>query len=164
MAKASKESIIKEELSLSLKICDWVAKYSIYAAIFLIPIFFLPWTADVLDFNKQALLLLLVFISILGFLSKILISGKFEIKKSVMHIVAGVLFLVYLLATLFSVYRYGSFWGQPQQVSESLLTLMCFLLFYFLVSNTFSKKEILTSAIVLCFSAMLAELISIFQL
>ena len=153
-----------KESSLVLRICDWVIKYSIYAAIFLMPIFFLPWTTDVLDFNKQALLLLLTFISLFAFLLKILISSKFEIKKSAMHIVAGVLLLVYLLATIFSSYRYGSFWGMPQQISESMLTVICLLLFYFLVSNIFSKKEILTSAIILSFSAIIAELIGVFQL
>jgi len=163
----AKESIVSEHVgksSLIIKICDWVAKYSIYAAIFLIPIFFLPWTADVLDFNKQILLLLLVFISTFAFLSKILISGRFEIKWSVMHIVAGILFLVYLLATIFSVYKYGSFWGQPQQISESMLTLICLLSFYFLVSNIFSRKEILISGIILCFSAVVTELIGVLQL
>ena len=95
---------------------------------------------------------------------KILISGKFEIKKSFMHIVAGILFLVYLLATIFSVYKYGSFWGHAQQASESMLTVACLLFFYFLVSNIFSKKDILISAIVLSFSAIIAELIGVFQL
>jgi len=153
-----------KESSLMLRICDWVTKYSIYAAIFLMPIFFLPWTTDVLDFNKQFLLLLLVFVSVFALLLKILISGKFEIKKSYIHIVAGVLFLAYLLATIFSSYRYGSFWGIPQQASESMLTVMCLLLFYFLVSSIFSKKEILTSAIIFSFSAIIAELIGVFQL
>ena len=51
MAKIAKESYIVNEVSWAIKICDWVTKYSIYVAIFLMPIFFLPWTADVLDFN-----------------------------------------------------------------------------------------------------------------
>ena len=81
LIEKSKESIT-ERSSLALKICDRVAKYAIYIAIFLIPIFFLPWTADVLDFNKQALLLVLIFVSLFAFLSKILISGKFEINDA----------------------------------------------------------------------------------
>ena len=95
---------------------------------------------------------------------KILISGKLQINKSPMNIVACALFLVYLLATIFSTYRYGSFWGQPQQASESMLTVACLLLFYFLVSNIFSRKDILTSAIILSFSAIVAELIGVLQL
>jgi len=153
-----------KESSLALKICDWMAKYSIYIAIFLMPIFFLPWTTDVLDFNKQALLLLLVFVSLFASLIKILVSGKFEVKKNPMNIVAGVLFLIYLLATVFSSYRYGSFWGMPLQASESLLTLSCLLIFYFLVSNVLSKKDIFISTIILSFSAIIAEIVGVLQL
>ena len=163
MSKIVKESFAKES-SLALKICDWIAKYSIYIAIFLIPVFFLPWTADVLDFNKQAVLLIFVFISLFSYLLKVLISGKIELKMNNMHVVAGVLFLAYLLSTIFSSYKFGSFWGQPQQISESFLTLICLLVFYFLVSNIFSKKEILISSVVLCFSAIVAELLGVLQL
>lgn len=150
--------------SLVLRLCDFVTKYSIYAVVFLVPIFFLPWTTDVLDFNKQSLVLVLVFVSFFATMLKILVLGKFELKKSFMHIVAGILFLVYLLATVFSISGHGSFWGQPQQVSESMLTLVSLLLFYFLVSNVFSKKEIFTSVVILSFSAVIAQLIGIFQL
>ena len=122
-----------KEQSLVLKICDWIARYSIYAAIFLMPIFFLPWTSDVLDFNKQTLLILLGFVALFAWMLKVLISGKFELHMSKMHIAVGAVFLVYLLATLFSVNRYGSFWGWPQVTAESLLTLTSFLVFYFLV-------------------------------
>ena len=153
-----------KEGSLTLRICDWFLKYSIYTAIFLMPIFFLPWTADVLDFNKQALLILLGFIALFAWMLKVLISGKFELNVSKMHIVVGVLFLIYLLATLFSVNKYGSFWGWPQITSESMLTMIGLVIFYFLISNTFSKKNILTGAIVFSISALIAEILGIFQL
>lgn len=153
-----------EKESFILRACDSITKYSIYALIFLVPIFFLPWTTDVLDFNKQALLVLLVFISLFALMLKILISGKFEITKSRIHIVAGALFLMYLLATIFSVNRYGSFWGQPQQVSESLLTAICLLIFYFIVSNIFTKKDIFTSILIIACSAIVAQLVGVSQL
>ena len=120
-----------------LKLCDIVTKYSIYVLVFLMPIFFLPQTTGILGFNKQAILILLVFVSFFALMLKVLISGRVEINKSFVHIAAGALFLVYLLATIFSVYRYGSFWGLPQQISESMITVICLLVFYFLVSNIF---------------------------
>jgi len=153
-----------KESSLMLRICDWVTKYSIYAAIFLVPVFFLPWTAEVLDFNKQTLLLLLAIVALFSWMLRVLISGKFEVNVSKIHIVVAVLFLVYLLSTIFSVNRYGSFWGWPQASSESLLTLLSVIIFYFLVSNVFSKRNIFISAVILSFSAVLVELIGILQL
>jgi len=152
------------EKSLILRVCDFVTKYSIYTLIFLVPLFFLPWTTDVLDFNKQALLIVLVFLSLFASMLKILVSGRLEIKRSAMHIVVGVLFIVYLLATVFSVFGRGSFWGQPQQAVGSLITITCFVFLYFLVSNFFSKKDIFISVIALSLSAVIAEFIGIFQL
>ncbi len=155
---------MKKGSSLIIGICDWVMKYSIYTAIFLTPIFFLPWTAEVLDFNKQALLILLGFLAIFAWMLKSLISNKFEINLSKIQIIVGVLFLIYLFSTLFSINKQGSFWGWPSSTSESLLSLIIFIIFYFLVSNVFSKKNILVSTIVLLVSAFIAELFGFLQL
>lgn len=155
---------MSKESSGVIKICNWLIKYSIYASLFLVPIFFLPWTADVLDFNKQTLIIILGFVALFAWMLKVLISGKFEINPSKMHIVVGVLFLVYLLATLFSLNKYGSFWGWPQSSSDSLLSLIIFAIFYFLISNVFSKQNILTGVMVFFVSAVIAEIIGIFQL
>ncbi len=153
-----------KESSITLRVCDFITKYSIYALIFLVPIFFLPWTSEILDFNKQILLVLLVFISLFAVMLKILVSGRFEVKKSWMNLVIGVSLVIFSLSTVFSVFRYGSFWGQPQQMSESLVAVLAFSLFYFLVSNIFSKKEIFTSVTILFISALIAEIIGILQL
>jgi len=153
-----------EKESFVLRACDFIAKYSIYAAIFLMPIFFLPWTTDVLDFNKQALLILLACVALFAWMIKVLISGKLEINVNKMHVVVGILFVVYLLATIFSINNYGSFWGWPQSSSESLLSLIGLVIFYFLVSNTFSKENIFTGIAIFSTSALIAEIIGVFQL
>lgn len=153
-----------KEPSFALRICDWVAKYSIYALIFLMPIFFLPWTSDVLDFNKQALLLVLGSVALFAWMLRVLVSGKLEITISKIHVVVGVVFLISLFATIFSVNKYGSFWGWPQSSSESLLSFIGLLIFYFLISNILSKKDILSSVIIFSVSALIAEVIGVFQL
>ena len=43
-----------------------ISKWTIYLAVFLLPVFFLPWTVNVLDFNKQALLLVLSILIFFG--------------------------------------------------------------------------------------------------
>lgn len=146
------------------RVCDIITKYSVYVSVFLIPIFFLPWTADVLDFNKQTLLLLLVFVGVLSWMIKILISGKVEFNPSKLYIAVAVFLLAGILSTIFSLYRYGSFWGWPQLTSESALSLILVSLLYLLVSSAFSKKDIYTSAVILSLSAMIAEIIGILQL
>jgi tetratricopeptide (TPR) repeat protein len=128
------------------------------------PIFFLPWTSDVLDFNKQALLLVLGSVALFAWMLRVLVSGKLEITISKIHVVVGVVFLISLFATIFSVNKYGSFWGWPQSSSESLLSFIGLLIFYFLISNILSKKDILSSVIIFSVSALIAEVIGVFQL
>ena len=147
-----------------VKTCEKISKVSIYLLAFLLPIFFLPWTSNVLDFNKQALLIVLVFVSLFAWLLKILISGKLKINLNLVHIPIIVLFLVYLVSTIFSAWRYGSFWGWPQITAESLITLLGFVLLYFLVVNIFEKREVFHLITMLLFSCFLAIAFGTLQL
>ena len=144
--------------------CDKVSKISIYVLVFLLPILFLPWTANVLDFNKQAVLILLVFISIFAWMSKILISGRASFNFSLVHMPIILLFLVYAVSTAFSLWRYGSFWGWPGLTSESLITLLALVLLYFLIVNVFRRKEIFHLIFCLILSGFLAVIYEILQL
>jgi len=146
------------------KTYDKIAKFGLYFLTFLLPILFLPWTANVLDFNKQALLIITVFISFSAWMFKVLISGRINFKISLIHLPVIFLFLVYLLSAIFSLWPYGSFWGWPQPVSESLFSLLGLVLFYFLVVNIFEKKEIFNLLFVFSLSLFLAMLFGIFQL
>jgi tetratricopeptide (TPR) repeat protein len=147
-----------------IETCDNVSKISIYVLVFLLPILFLPWTANVLDFNKQALLVALVFVSIFAWTLKILISGRASFSFSPIHIPIVVLFLVYTISTIFSLWRYGSFWGWPSITSESLLSLLGLVLLYFLVVNVFKRKEIFYLMFCLVLSGFIAMLYGLFQL
>lgn len=147
-----------------IKTCEKISKGSIYLLAFLLPIFFLPWTANALDFNKQALLIVLVFISLFAWLLKILISGKFNFCFNWVHLPIVVLFLVYLVSTIFSLWPYGSFWGWPQITSESLLSLLGLLILYFLVINIFEKREIFYLVNLLIISGFLAIILGILQI
>lgn len=157
------KEIIKKPFEI-IKICEKVSKISIYILVFLMPIFFLPWTANILDFNKQTLLIVLVLISLFSWMLKVLISGKINLNISWVHIPIAILFLVSLASTIFSLWPYGSFWGWPQLTSECLLTLIGLAALYFLVSNIFSKREIFYLMVLLFVSAFLSVIYGIFQL
>lgn len=142
------------------KICDNVTKYTIYFVVFLTPIFFLPFTTDYFDFNKQILLIVLVFVALIPWMLKFLMLGGVEIKKTSILLPLGVFFASSVLSTIFSVYRYGSFWGWPQPISESLMTVSFFCLLYFLISNNFEKSKILFLAKLLVSSIVISSIFS----
>ena len=144
--------------------CERVSKIALYILIFLLPILFLPWTANVLEFNKQALLIVAVFVAIFAWMIRVLVSGKISFNLHWIHIPMVVLFLVYLGSTIFSVWSHGSFWGWPQPTSESLLSLLGLLLFYFLIINIFERKEIFYVLSLFVLSAGLAMIYGILQI
>lgn len=143
--------------------CDKVSKTSIYVLVFLLPVLFLPWTANVLDFNKQAILVLLVFISVFAWMLKVLISGRLSFNLSVVHIPVILLFLIYIASNIFSLSRYGSFWGWPQITSESTLSILGLTLLYFLIVNVFKLKEVFYLVISLIASSSLVMLYGFLQ-
>jgi len=141
-----------------------ISKISIYLLVFLLPIFFLPWTTSVLDFNKQSLLIFLVFISLFCWLLKSLQERKISLNFSIFNLSVLVLFLVLGLSTLFSSYKFGSFWGWPLNIAPAFLTTFSFILLYFLIVNTFQKTEIFGLFLTLVFSGFLAALFGGLQL
>ena len=140
-----------------------VAKIAIYFLIFLLPLFFLPWTSNVLEFNKQALLFFLVLISLISWLAHILISYRLEISKSFLNLPVLLLVLVTAISTLFSLFRYGSFWGHPLVISSSFLSLLAFVALYFIIANLFKREEIPLLFLTLFLSGFLVALLFLFQ-
>ena len=141
-----------------------ISKISIYLLVFLLPIFFLPWTPDILDFNKQVLLIFLVFISLFCWFLKSLKEGKISLNFSLLHLAIIVFLVVLGFSTLFSSYKYGSFWGWPLNVAPGFLTILGFVLLYFLVVNIFQKTEIFGLLLTPALSSFLAVLFGGFQL
>jgi hypothetical protein len=144
--------------------CEGVSVFGIYFVVFLVPLFFLPFTSDALDFNKQALLIVLAFISLFAWIARSLILGKLEFNRGKMNAMAGVYLAVFALATVFSAYKYASFWGWPQPSVDSLISVIAVFIVYFLVANSFTVKNILTSVYILCASAIIAEIFGILQI
>ncbi len=153
-----------KDSSLTIKICDAVARWAIYVLVFLLPVLFLPWTSEALDFNKQTVLLFLVCVSLFAWMLKALVLGKFQLNLNKIHIFAGIFLIAYLLSTIFSVDKYGSFWGWPSVTSEALLSMIGLILFYFIVSNVFSKEEIIKSIYIFSVSALIVQIYGVFQL
>lgn len=146
------------------KICQSISKYSIYVLLAIMPVLFLPWTSDALEFNKQTALIFLVFISLFFWMVKALVSGKFLANLNKTHIAVSLVFLAGLLSTIFSQNRYGSFWGWPSPTGEALITIIGLTILYFVISNTFSKKEIINSIIISSIAGGLAVLFGTLQL
>ena len=137
----------------------------IYLLVFLLPIFFLPLTIDPLDFNKQILFGILIFIALIFWAAKIFFSSKLEINFSFLNFPILTFLFIYLISTIFSLSPKESFWGWPLNLNQGLLTLFLFFIFYFLISNIFQKKEdIFLLFLIFLTSTFLATIFAIYQI
>jgi len=153
-------------MSLSSPIFSTVSKASLYFAIFLIPLFFLPFGSDVLDYSKQVLFLLLVFLSLITWFFKQVDQERIVLRgNKLFYFTFLLIFILFSLSTIFSLWQKASFWGWPLNINDNFLTLASFLILAFLFANVFQKeKEFFFGAILFLISGAIAGLHLILQL
>lgn len=123
------------------RIADAIARWSVYLAVFLIPLTYLPWTVNGLDFNKQALLIVLAIVGTLAWLGKMLASRKAEWRKTPMNLLVGIYLVIYFISAWFSTNRYLSYVGDFGQEAYGGVTLVAFALLYLVTVNTFKTSR-----------------------
>lgn len=124
-----------------IHLCNRVIKYSLYILAFATPLFFLPLTSQALDYNKQALIVILSIIAILAWLIKAVKTGKLVWRRSFANILILVFLASYGASTIFSLSRAGSFFGFLNHPTLSFLSVASFLIIYFLAMNIFQKNN-----------------------
>jgi len=120
----------------STLIFDKISKISLYLLVVLIPVWFLPVTTNILDYQKQALLLALVFGGMVSWLAKMVYEGGVVFRTSWLHIPVIGFLGIFGASTLFSSWQYGSFWGWPLHTVDNFLTFLAFGLLYFFISES----------------------------
>jgi len=125
--------------------------------VFLVPLFFLPVTAEFYDFNKNYLLWLGVVVGFLLWGAKVIREQKLEIKSSPFFLPLLFWVLAAALSTIFS---------SPNKIEALLLpgglgTLLGLFLFYFLVLNLAEDRQKIFWA--LTGSAAVLALLTIYQ-
>lgn len=110
------------------------------AAAFLLPLWFLPVTFDVLDFNKQVLLVAIAVLGVVFYLIDMIKTGFLRFKPNGLFWVFGAFGAAGIVATIFSVNRWTSVFGDGISRSFSLLSIVSFGILFFLAVN-FSKNE-----------------------
>lgn len=117
-------------------------KYLLYLGVFLTPLFFLPFSSDVLNLPKRFFLLVLVVVSAIVWLLKQQMGGELRFKLvQRFYWLAGLILGTFTLSLVFSMWRGLSFWGSPYVVVDSLLSIVIFLLLTFLIINSLRGEE-----------------------
>ncbi|TSC90052.1 MAG: putative tpr repeat protein [Parcubacteria group bacterium Gr01-1014_2] len=121
-------------------------KYSrllVYILVFLVPLFFLPWTSEILEFNKQLLIFTLAAASLILYFGQVITDGRLTVRKSFANYAVLIFIAAFLLTLLFSDFRYQSIFGSLLfGLHQSLLSLAGFVILFFLILNVFDTEDI----------------------
>lgn len=154
---------IKDPLRFAQK-CDKIVKVILYSLLVLIPVFLAPWSSSMLDFNKQAMLMLTVFAALFVWVLGQIAAGSFNLKLHSVNLGLAALALAYLLSNIFSVFKYHSFWGWPQIAGESFISIACLAIVCFLVMHVFSQQQVRHSLFLLSLSFALVQVLGVLSL
>jgi tetratricopeptide (TPR) repeat protein len=150
---------------LTMKIINTIVKASIFLTVFLMPLFFAPNVPSVLELNKQALLVLIVGVGFLTWVGKMAWKNEIRFKKTFMLVPIITFFAILGLSTIFSQYREQSMWGFFGGEGKSLITLLFFIAFFFLVLNTIkTQAQAFKIIAVLLISGFISALFGVLQI
>lgn len=111
--------------------------------VFLIPVFFLPFTFEIFEFNKQIMLWFLTGLAVIFWsLKTIFIEKKIIYKRTPLDVPILIFLAVWSMSSLLSVDIFSSWFGYYGAFSDSQFSVLSFALFYFLFINTAEKEDL----------------------
>ncbi len=118
-----------------------------YGILFVIPWFVVPLPYDSTEKIKSILFIILSALLILLEVIKWIWDGKISVTKSPIDKVFLLLFISFLLATVFARDTWMSFWGYDGRMGTGLLVMIFLFLFFFLSRGFLQKKEQIVNAV-----------------
>jgi tetratricopeptide (TPR) repeat protein len=117
-----------------------ISRWAVYAAVVMMPLFFLPWTSSPLELNKQMLLVVLSGVGIVSWLLGVVSSGYLAWRINSLD--KGVLALMgaFVVGSIFSISRFNSIFGASLSLSNSLVSIVALTILYFLIVNNSENR------------------------
>lgn len=147
-------------------VLERVARALVYVLLFLMPVFFLPFTSDVLELNKQTLLVLLTLSASLAWLGSMHVSRTVSFRRGILNVFPFLLFGSAIAAAVFSKAPYLSWIGGVNQQYTSVLSVLCYVALFYLVANLFDQPTrhgtVYTAVLSSAFVAGLIGIVSLF--
>jgi len=126
-----------------VRFCDAVIKWALLGLTFLVPLFFLPWTTETSEINKQLLLFVGVAVAALAWLGKMLAERRFEYRRTIVNVIVLLFLAVYGASAWASQSVYMSLAGDFGQEQSGFFTVLALAILYFVaVNNIRAEKSI----------------------
>ena len=148
----------------STKGLDIIIAGSIALIFFLCPLFFTGLAAQGIGFEKMILFYFLVLIGIVAWVTKGVIVGELNLKRTPLDWPILTMVAIFVVSTILSVSSKDSLVGAYGNSAKSLISVVVFALFYYLVVNNINVARIKLMFWSLVTSASLVSVYSLLQL
>jgi len=145
-------------------IINAILTWTVCGMVFLMPLFILPFLSEPIELAKQSLLFVGTFVVALCYILTIVITNKVTLRVGTWMIGALALLASWLIATIFSIFPYGSFFGLDGQQVMSFSSLASFVLLAFIISQTFTTTHIARCLNAFFFSTIVVSILGMLQL
>ena len=143
---------------------DFIIVGSIALVLFFSPIFFTGLVAQGIGFEKMILFYFLVLIGIVAWVTKGVILGELDLKRTPLDIPILATIVIFAISTILSVSGKDSLIGAYGNSAKGLTAVIIFALFYYLVINNINARRIKILFWWLVASSSLVVIYSLLQL
>ena len=165
MAESKTKSAVKTaDKQMSTKGLDKIIGGIIFLIFFLSPLFFSGFVAQGIGFEKMTLFFFLVLLGVVAWVTKGVIQGELNLKRTPFDLPILGLLVVYTISTFMSVSTKDSLIGSYGNSSKGLIAIIVFVLFYYLLINNINQKRIKLLFWGLVASGSLTIILSLLQL
>lgn len=113
-----------------------IIKFSIYSLVFLMPVFFLSCSYEIVEYNKQIILWFFSGIAFLAWILKmVFVDKEIRVRKDFLSLAAAAAVVLNFCVFLFSKNPYASLWGSYAARADSFIGLASLAAVFFVVSN-----------------------------
>lgn len=141
-----------------------LSSINLYLLALLVPLWFLPFTQNSVEYPKQLLVIILIFLSIAAWGIKVIRGGELSYRRTWLYIPLFFLLLVSAVSTFFSLSPSASFWGSQFDIAGSFLTLSAFVFLYLVMVNTLNVKSVYRFLALFAVSSAAASMLAVAQL
>ncbi|MFZ2881763.1 MAG: hypothetical protein WA019_01695, partial [Candidatus Moraniibacteriota bacterium] len=123
------------------KVFDKIIGFSMLMLFFGFPLYFTNLTLQGIIFEKQMFFYFWLLLGLVFWIAKSVVNGEMNVRKTPLDIPILGFWLAYIIATIFSVDRWHSFWGAFLDPSKGFVGISaCIIAYYFIFSNFNLKR------------------------
>ena len=136
------KKIISKHQATTASGLDFVIFGAIFLVFFLCPLFFTGLVAQNIGFEKMILFYFLALLGAVAWVTKAVIIGELNIKRTPLDIPIIGFLAVFIVSTVLSISQKDSLIGLYGNPTKSLAVVAIFIIFYYLVINNIDQKRI----------------------